>query len=206
MARQDWFGPAMKTVEDIAARNMTRGMKMATDGLKEDYRRQMRESGLNDRIAKTWQAKTYPESGQSVDPAGYVFSRAPKIADSLIAARTIVPLDGRKYLAIPSRNVPRQGRKPMTPLDVETAYNQDLIIRPARNSKHLLGFVNVIAARNKKGFRRATAARLAQGRNVKLVLMFTFVPRVRTTRRVDFEGTANRWAALVPGYVEGDWS
>jgi hypothetical protein len=197
----------MRTIEDICAANMTRGMKEAADGLKEDYRNQMRATGLNERVVKAgWQARVYPASGRSLDPAGYVYSKAPLIIDSMIAARTITPLNGKKYLAIPTDKVPRRGKRRMTPEEVENFFNQDLVVRPARNRGHLLGFVNVIAARNSKGFRRATKQRLAQGRNVRLVLMFTFVPQVRTRKRIDFEGTARKWGELVPGLVEGDWT
>ncbi len=203
---KDPFGPALKAVEDIAARNITRGMKAAATALKEDYRDQIEKAGLGKRLGRTWQAKTYPQSGQSLDPAGYVYSKAPLIMDSMIAPRNIVPTGGRKYLAIPTANVPRKGRGLMSPEEVENAYNQDLVIRPAKNGRNLLGFVNVIPARNKKGFRRASKSRLASGRPVKLVLMFVFVPLVRTKQRLQFEATAEKWAAQVPDLIAQDWS
>ncbi len=188
-------------IESDVATAITGAMTEATNGLKLDLRDQVVKAGLGARLANTWRGQTYPLSRRALNPAGYVWSAAPDIITAFVLGATIAPLGGKKFLWIPTENVPRQagrgGRKAMTPFEVEVAFDQDLIIKRGRNGRYQ-AFVQAVVARNQKGFRRATAGRLAPARNVKLVLMFNLVPTVRMPRLLDMQGAADRWAAAVP--------
>ncbi len=206
-ARGDsWDAPIEAIEADIAARN-TSVMRNVSSGLKEELRSQILQAGLGQRLANTWRGNVYPASGKSLDPATLVYSKAPHIILSMTESITIVPVNGAKMLAIPTTNTPntrgpRGGTVPMTPEQVENHFNQDLIFLRGKKPGVWDAFVNVVAAKNKKGFRRATPGRLAQGRQVELKLMFVCVPNVRTKKIHDLQASADRWAAKVPAMLE----
>ncbi|MGW5960753.1 DUF6441 family protein, partial [Methylorubrum thiocyanatum] len=59
----------MKGTEQQIARSVTAGMREITDGLKEDLRADVRESGLGQRLANTWRGQTFPRTGESTEAA-----------------------------------------------------------------------------------------------------------------------------------------
>lgn len=186
--------------EAALAEGLTAAMGDAGTELKEVLRDQVRSAGLGDRLANTWQGKVFPQGRNSLDPSAYVWSKAPRIILAFGQGATIVPVNGSQRLAIPTENVPRNGRRLMTPVEVEAAFNQDLIVRPGRKGS-LLAFVNVIPALNKRGFRKATPRRLASGRDVKLVLMFVLVRSVFLAKRFDIQAAAEKVGARVPEFL-----
>jgi hypothetical protein len=202
-ARWEGFDEALAFELGRVERAITGAMDEAVDGLKEDLRDQVRAAGLGERLAKTWRGERYPKGGESLEPAGWVWSRAPKIVAAFDAGATIVPKFGR-FLAIPTDRVPfksgsRGRRTRMNPEEVELAFDQDLTLRRGRGGS-ILGFVNVVRARSQRrpGWRKGTQRRLAQGRQLQIVLMFIFVPRVRQPKLLDLQTAADRWAARVP--------
>lgn len=194
-----------QTEAEIAAAN-TAGVNDAVQGLKAELREITRAAGLGNRLAGTWQGRTYPSRGDSLDPAGYIWSKAPVLADAYGRGATILPLDGRYYLAIPTRNVPRKGRGLMTPLDVETYYNQDLVLR--RNGRgNILAFVDVAFGRYSRSQGAAYGKRkLRRPGKPKLVLMFTLVRQVRVRKRMDPDAAYGRWADRVPDLIAGRYA
>ena len=200
----------LEKAEKETARFITAGMQDAVDGLKEEYRTQVRAAGLGERLAKTWQGKRYPEKGASLNPAAYVWSKAPEIIDSFSRGAHILPLGGKRFLWIPTDNVPRDRNAPRgstrkaSPAEVELQFNQDLFFRRGRNGR-VLAFINAVRSKNRKGWRQGTQRRLAQGRDLQPVLMFTLVPTVRLPRRLDIPGPAQRWAARVPALIAARW-
>lgn len=183
-------------------------MEDAGVGLLEDLREDVRRAGLGVRLANTWRMNVYPERGRpSLDPAAFIFSKAPKLIAVYMRGAVIVPVNGQRRLAIPTNNVPMKGRgRRMTPLDVETSFNQDLILRPSRKGDAILAFVNAVAAKNKKGWRAPTKGRAVQGRQQKLVLMFVLVRQVTVHGRLeDIQAVAERWAARLPELIADHW-
>jgi hypothetical protein len=186
---------AFHGLEGQHAAALTEAMRGATDTLKTGLRAQVRAAGFSARLANTWRANSYPKSGNSLDPAGYAWSNAPDIIDAFSKETVIRPHGGKNYLWLPTKNVPLVGgRRRMTPDEVDTAFDQDLIIRNWRGGRRL-AFVSVIRAKNKRGgFRRATRGRVAQGRGAELVLMFVLVPQIVTRKRFDLQDEANQAA------------
>lgn len=197
---------ALSGHEDAIGVVLQQSMSDATSGMVADLRDSVRRAGLGARLANTWRARTYPAQGGSLDPAGLVWSKAPKLIDAYTRGAVIVPLNGQKRLAIPTKNVPLKGRgKRMTPLDVEGVFNQDLILRPGKGDT-ILAFINAVQAKNRKGWRQAARTRLAQGREVKLVLMFELVRSVTVHGRLEpIEAVAERWGQRLPGLVADRW-
>lgn len=194
--------------EADGAAGISLAMGDAGDGLLQDLREDVRRSGLGARLSNTWRLNLYPERGRpSLDPAAFIFSKAPKLIDVYMRGAVIVPVNGQRRLAIPTNNVPMKGRgRRMTPLDVETSFNQDLILRPATRGDAILAFVNAVAAKTKKGWRPPTKGRAVQGRERRLVLMFVLVRQVTVHGRLEpVEQAAQRWADRLPELIADRW-
>lgn len=182
---------------------VTSAMRTAATGLKVEIRQQVAAAGLGTRLANAVRADVYPKGRKSLDAAGLVFSKAPKLTDVFEAGATITPKNGSQYLAIPTDavpNAPGGKRRKMTPVEVEAAFNQDLKFAKTGNGR-LIAYVDAIGSKSGKGFRRATAKRLASGRNAVTVVMFVMIPRVRLRKRLDIKGAGERWAARLPDLI-----
>lgn len=146
-------------------------------------REDTRAGGLGDRVANAWQQKEYANAGR--DPAALVWSKVPSIMQAFAADTIIVPKLGLA-LAIPTDNVPHQGHRRMTPVEVEAHFDQDLILRQGRKPGITYGFVNVARATSGKGFRKLTKRRAGAGRKAELILMFVFVKQVHLEKRLNW--------------------
>jgi hypothetical protein len=114
------------------ARAGTAAMGDAARGMKDELRELTRAAGLGSRLANTWQRQDLSRPARQPGSRGLRVEQGPADHGRLHAGASIYADRRPRYLAIPTENVPRKGRgKRMTPLDVEVAFNQDLIIRPA---------------------------------------------------------------------------
>lgn len=167
--------------------------------------RQDTRPALGDRVANAWRADIYPKSASvhTHAPAVFVYTNAPKIITAFSDATTIVAQNAR-YLAIPTENTPRKGRRYATPLEVEGIFNQDLIMFRGRGQQ-ILAFVDVVKAKSGKGFRRGTPRRAAAGRKSEMVLMFILVRQVRLQKRLNtkaiFDDLGRGWKELFPAKI-----
>lgn len=211
----------MAKVEDELAAFITDVMKDETIGLKDDYRQQVRGAGMSHRLANSWRSETYPLGGKSLNPAGYIWSAAPAIIDSFVKGSFIRPVNGAKWLWIPTRNVParlragnyssrlskRASGSRMSPEEVELHFNAELqvVIEGGRG----FAFIDVVSGLS-GGYRRATPGR-TQGRRgmaprkQKAVLMFNLVRGVRMPRLFDLDGPAQKRAANVARRIQARW-
>ncbi len=109
----------------------------ASAALQEELRAQVRGAGLGMGLEKAWRRNLYPGGRtKTLHPAALVFSKATKLHAAYNVGGLIRGRSGQ-YLAIPTRNVPNKmgiggKRQPMTPVDVEAAFNQDLHFVPTK--------------------------------------------------------------------------
>jgi hypothetical protein len=211
----------MEAVEGDVAQSITDIMRDEVDLLKGEYRAQVEQAGMGSRMAKTWRGETYPKSGRSLNPAGYIWSAAPEIVDSFVRGASIRPVNGAKWLWIPSKNVPRRrsagnyvssmGKRSrgtaMTPEEVELHFNAELQI--AIEGGKGFAFIDVVAGL-RGGFRQASAGRLKGRRGLaprraKPVLMFTLVRGVKMPKLFDLQGPADKAAARVARRIQARW-
>lgn len=177
-------------------------IRAGADGLKSDLRR-VTSDLLGDKVANAWRSKFYPNKGDTRGPAGFVWSKAPKILDFFSAARLVTPVG--EAFAIPTENVPRGSRgRRLTPIEVEARFNAEL--QPVRLKSGRIGLViDVVAARSARrpGFRAATKRRAAQGRTAQPVLMFVLTRGpLRGRKLIDLDAFANRWGIRTAGNIE----
>ncbi len=200
------FAAIMAAAEGGIARAATEAMRETTPDAKRELREQVTSNGLGQKLANTWQSEVYPDQANrvSLTPTGVIESTAPDIVSSFIAGATIRPVAGGKYLWIPTDKVPKQrgrvnrrGRNvkggAMSPEEVENMFNTDFIIRKGRNGT-LLAFIDVVRAKNMRGYRRDTKGRRKQGRVAAPVLMFVLRRTVRLPKLLDLAGPAERWS------------
>lgn len=221
----DVIGPSlteqMYAAEGELAGDITAIMREETEALKLEYRRQVIESGMGQRLANTWRSETYPRGSRSINPAGYIWSNAPLIIDAFARGANIRPFNGAKWLWIPSRNVPARrragtyssslGRRSsgtrMTPEEVELHFNAELqlVFEGGKGS----AFIDVVSGL-RGGYRQASAGRLRGRRGLaprkaKPVFMFTLVKGVRLPRLFELQGPADQAAARVAQRIQAKW-
>lgn len=213
----------LDNIELTIAQTATSSMQDAVDGLKAELRGQVIEAGMGQRLANTWRGDVYPRvyGKVSMNPAGVVRSAAPLIIDAFARGATIRPVNGSKYLWIPTKAVPRArrggsyrsnlsrragGGGAMSPEECELHFNAEFSLRPGRNGS-LLAFMDLTAGLSPRGggLRRDTAGRRRQGRKARPVLMFVLRKTVKLPRLFDIEVSASRWAAKVPSLFEARW-
>lgn len=174
------------------------GLREAATGLKEELRDRTFQV-LGRRVAYTWQSRFYDNRGQSGGPAGFVWTKAPRIIDFWRAERVVTPLG--KAFAIPVNPVVKRFGRAMSIAEVEAKFNQDL--EPVRLPSGLIGlFADLLRAKSGRGFRQPTRGRVAQGRKTEKVLLFVLVRSLRSRKLIDLVGPAERWANKVPQLVE----
>lgn len=110
LERPDMRKALAGTQQDIE-RAVTSGMRDAADGLKQDLRDDVVASGLGERLSRTWRGKVFPEVGESVEAAAFVWSKAPKLINAFDRGVTIRSARGF-WLAIPTPAAGARGRGP----------------------------------------------------------------------------------------------
>lgn len=210
----------MDVIEGEIADDLTQIMREETRDLTMDYRQQVRDAGMGNRLANTWRAEVYPTGGRSLNPAGYVWSNAPAIIDAFARGAFIRPVNGAKWLWIPTRNVPARRRggtyassvkrsngTRMSPEEVELHFNAELqvVIEGGKGE----AFIDVVSGLS-AGYRQATAGRTRGRRGMaprkaKSVLMFNLVRGVKMPRLFDLDGPVQRRAANVARRISARW-
>lgn len=186
---------------------VTAGVAEITDRIKNDLRGQVAGAGLGNKLAKSWQAKLYPKGKKSIDAAGWVFSKAPKLIRAFDEGTLIKSKDGF-FLAIPTEAAPKRGvgGKRITPSNFpeHSLGRLRFVYRPGRIS--LLVVDNLRAGTGKRGgFRKASESALKTGLGLATVVMFFLVPQVKLRKRLDYKAVVNRWEPQLPQTILKHW-
>lgn len=176
-------------------------MKDAMEGLKAELRVQTAEA-LGTRVANAWRGKFYANESDPRGPAAFVWSKAPRILDFFSSSKIITPIGAA--FAVPTENVPRGARgRRLSPIEVEARFNAEL--KPVRLRSGRIGlFISTVRAKSTRrpGLRAATRGRLAQGRPVKMVLMFVLLRQVRSQQLIDLDAIARKWGARTADNID----
>jgi hypothetical protein len=195
------------------AKSVTAGMRDVADGLKRDLRADVVGAGLGQRLANTWRGDVFPRSGESVDAAAYLSTKAPKLINAFDRGVTITAKN-RKFLAIPTpeagvRHVSRsKGSGRITPAIWERETGVKLRFVPTKTGGLLVSDANYrrqpLRSQRRKSFRPIKGSGPAEGRS--FVVIFVLVPQARLGKRFDIEATAQRWAGQVQGAIARNWT
>jgi|SRR5579884_261506 hypothetical protein len=212
--KTDDIAKGLAGTEEEIARSVTSAMREITEGLKTDLRADVVEAGLGQRLASTWRGKTFPESGVSIEAASFVWSKAPNIIDAFDRGVTIRSSRGF-WLAIPTPAAglkglsPEGARKRITPGGFERRTGMRLRFIYRRGQPSLLVADN--ARLTKRGLARANIGRTRSGgpytrlAGRSTVVIFILVPQVTLRKRLDVEGTGNRWADRASDLIAKHW-
>jgi len=193
---------AMMQAEFLAGeRAVTAAMRQAGSDLKADWRGQITGAGLGQRLARSIRNKTYPERGESLDAAAFIWSKAPKIIHAHDKGVLIRSKNGF-YLAIPTEAAGKgRGGARLTPGEWERRRGIKLRFIYRRGGPSLL--VAEKARINTRG--TAVASRSKTGRGQVTAPIFLLVPQVKLRKRLDLARDAERVAGSVPGLVVEKW-
>lgn len=198
-----------ETEKDIAG-FMTAAMADTTNDVKEAFRIQVRAAGLGERLANAVRGISYPNrSGRvSLDPSGWVYAQPSKdgrgaaaIIESYSTGASIVARAGKRFLAIPTEDVPlKRSGDALSPDEVEGRYGRKLqFISPGDkgfktpSQRHrgvgylvLKGLViRKATGRWRNATERERGGRTRNPRPVQSVIMFTLVRSVKKPKSVD---------------------
>ncbi len=194
----------MATELQTAVQAVSQGVQQATDGLKGELRNQVTNAGLGGKLAQTWRGQIYPRGGQSINAAGYIYSKAPDIISSFAEGVTIRSKHGR-FLAIPTQYVIRQKNRRISPADFEEAGIPLRYIPPQGARRVGLLVADNFHVTSKGRARVASATALRTGRGLASIIMFVLVPQVSLKKRLDVDGAAQKWIDKLPELVVAAW-
>lgn len=179
---------------------VTSAMRDAGTKLKSDWRGQITGAGLGRRLANTIRNQTYPKTGESLNAAALVWSRAPEIVGAHDTGPLIRSKDGF-WLAIPLPAAGKGARgKALSPGDWEKRRGMRLRFVYRRRGASLL----VADGRlNNRGL--GVVSRSKTGRGRATVPIFLLVPQVKLPKRLDLDRDAERVQAKVPGLIVRKW-
>jgi hypothetical protein len=168
------------------------------DLLIDPLRAMTREALNSSRLPNTWRGNVFPkEERHTLTPAFFAHSKAPEIMLAFEQGPTIQPLAGKKYLWIPTENVPRgKGGKRMSPREVMARVGRFSFI-PLRNGGLLAvaqAARGIKRSRRKGGAGTMTIKRAKKGVGERLAF-FILKKQVRLRKRLDIAGIADRAGA-----------
>jgi hypothetical protein len=179
---------------------VTAAMREAGSGLKQDWRGQITQAGLGRRLANSIRNQTYPRSGESLNAAALVWSKAPEIIGAHDTGPLIRSKDGF-WLAIPLPAAGKGARgKALSPGEWERRRGLRLRFVYRRRGPSLL----VVNGRlNSRGL--GVASRSKTGRGKATVPIFLLVSQVMLAKRLDLARDADRAQVAVPGLIAANW-
>jgi hypothetical protein len=191
----------MATEIKAGEKAVTAAMRETGTDLKSDWRGQITGAGLGQRLGNSIRSQNFPRSGESLDAAALVWSKAPVIVGAHDTGPLIRSKDGF-WLAIP---LPAAGRglrgRRITPSEWERRRGLRLRFVYRRRGPSLL--VADRARINKRG--QAVASRSKTGRNQVTAPIFLLVPQVKLPKRLTLARDADRALDSVPGLIVAKW-
>jgi hypothetical protein len=191
---------AMQAELDAGEKAVSDAVQGAALRLKADWRGQIAQAGLGQRLARTIRSEAYPKGRPSLNAAALVWSNAPVI----VGAHDSGPLIRSKiglWLAIPTAAAgksTRGGR--ITPAEWERRRGLSLrFIYRARGPSLLVAEGRL----NSKG--RAVASRAKSGRGRATVPIFLLVRQVKLDKRLDLAKAAEVAVGRIPGAIVANW-
>jgi hypothetical protein len=204
-------------------------IRAETEAAKQELRAQVRSAfgAKSLGIANAWRSRVFPSSGQSLRPAGLVFTKVPTIVDAFDRGATIRPKGGGKFLAIPTgfnaaRGRRGRGEKGLRVTPAQMVASKQAFLRPFKNGRGFVwclpvqqapaeagrrpaliaGGLAAVATARRKGARGWQAALLKQG----FVPMFLLLPQVTLSKRLDVAAVQRAASRRLPGRFVEAWN
>lgn len=201
MIRAEFDKGQVQRALDAEFTALSRRVRLATEQSGRDLvlipLREMTAAALNSRKLPTaWRGRVFPKGGDpTLSPAFFAYTKAPKIIAAFEEGPTIRPLGGKKFLWIPTENVPRtRGGGRMDPKTLSERVGA-LKFVPLKNG----GFV-AMAAVSKSRARAHRRVGTGKGairvkRNGQMLAFYILKPQVRLAKRLDVAAIAEKAGA-----------
>lgn len=195
----------MRSEFKAGQRAVSTAMRIAGDGLKNNWRSQVIAAGFGVRMSKAVRSEVFPKGQPSMNAAVLVYTKSPKVFSAHEKGALIRAKDG-VWLAIP---LPAAGRGPngsrMTPAQWE-----------AKNGRVLRfvywgGRIAKLVDDGTRSFRRTgdslawTNRRAGLRTKKKSVAIFTLVPQVTLKKRLNLMSAGEAAQSRVPGLIVANW-
>jgi len=188
---------------EVAAgeRAVTTSMREAGTGLKSAWRMQITRAGLGTRLANSIRLASFPKSGDSLNAAALVWSKAPVIIGAHDTGPLIRSASGF-WLAIPLPAAGKSsGGKRITPglWEQKTGLRLRFVYRRRGPSLLVADAVRL----NTRG--QASVSKSKTGRGQVTAPVFLLVRQVKLRKRLDLARDADRVQAAIPGSIVRNW-
>lgn len=190
------------------ANAVQRSIAQATVTLKGLLRNQVTSAQLGGRLASTILSQVYPKGRPSINAAGLVYTKSPKLIDAFDTG-PLIRAESGLWLAIPLPSIGKgpRGRK-LTPGEWEKRTGRQLrfIYRRGRTAllvdegKKAPG--NVFVRRRTKGGYKLMAPTTFKNR---MVPIFTLVPQVKLKKRLNIAEAAVQATSNLPAMIVANW-
>ena len=188
---------------DAQHQEVARAIYEATDAtailVKNRFRQQIRSAGLGNRLAKSWQHKTYPDKRVlTLEPAAVIRSKAPHIVSAFSSGDPIRSRRAGGFLAVPTDYAPasrKRGarRRRMSMEDFLDEFGNDslkVFPQPGTGNRVFLAVAET-GFRRTRGKRRRSRRVTPGGRaKSETVLMYVLIKQVRLAKRFDIASAA----------------
>lgn len=186
---------------------VTRGVFVVGRGLRDDWRGQVRASGLGSRLANTVRQADFPRLGTSLRAASLVWTKAPDILHAFDGGVLIRGKDGL-WLAIPlpAAGLTGLGRQRITPWRWEQRTGMRLRFVYRRNGPSLLAADD--ARLSSRGLAAAKGGRRRRDgvlTGAQTVPVFLLLRQVKMPKKLDLDGLAREATERLPGAILGAW-
>ncbi len=203
-------------------------VRAETAEVQAELRRQVTDSfgGRARGLANAWRSQIFPRTGQSLRPAGLVWTKVPTIIDAFERGALIRATGGRRFLAIPTgfnaaRGWRGRGDKGLRVTPAQMVASGQGFLRPFKSGRGFVwclpvrqgervgrrrapliaGGIAAVATGNRRGAPAWQQSLLAQG----FVPMFLLLPQVQLTKRLDVRGAAERGLRRLPRRFVAAW-
>lgn len=210
--------------EADVAQAVTATVREGAELIRDRWRDQITSARLGPRLARTIRSQVYPQGQDSVDAAAMIWTKAADIIDSYARGATIRPVNGAKYLWLPTDEVPkkRQGDR-LTPEEVEARFGRELVVVDPKHWRMkttttltkqgvaFAGFSGLVPRKATGRWRNASPNQMNKGHRSyrettrQFVVMFTLVPSVTKDKRLDLDAIAREAEAAFPAGLSRNW-
>ncbi|EDX79953.1 hypothetical protein BBAL3_1110 [Brevundimonas sp. BAL3] len=211
-------------LEEEIARFQTGAIRDGAEELKQDWRDQILDAGLGQRLANTIRSEVYPRAQVSLDAAALIWTKAPQIIESYASGATIRPVNGGRYLWVPTDEVPktRRGQR-LGPQEVEARFGRKLIVIDPKHWRMrtsstgvkggvaYAGFDGLVVRKASGRWKNATRNQMTPGSRSyrettrQFVVMFTLLPMVKKEKRLDLDALAGAADRRHDGLLNKNW-
>ena len=180
---------------------VSNAMRAAGRGMKAAWRGQITQAGLGRRLANTIRSETYPKTGESLNAAALVWSKAPEIIGAHDRGALIRSREGM-WLAIPMAAAGR-GHKGGRITPAEWERRRGLRLRFVYRRRGA-SFLVADGRLNSRGL--GVASRSKTGRGRATVPIFLLVPQVKLAKRLDLARDVERTGIRLPRGIVTSWT